>query len=325
MAVFTLIQECDAQAFVCRYMPGARLIALEPIAAGIENTNYHLHLLVAGEPHRLVLTIFEMLGAGELEPVLAFMHHLAAAGLPVPAPLPALDGDPIGELQGKPAVLVPFVSGCSVLEPSPEDCRVVARTLALIHRTGRQFSMRRPAVRNLHWLVATLDMLRSLLPAPERTLLENEVAIQEGYAAKWSTLPGGWGHQDLFRDNVLMDTGRITGVIDFYQACEEPYVLDLAVLINDWCVVSEHGFDLRRMGAVVAGYQDVRLLQPKERDLLPVALRLAALRFWLSRSVTWYGDGYQHEVKRGDVRKDPLEMARLCRFAAELPPIAFNE
>ena len=60
-------------------------------------------------------------------------------------------------------------------------------------------------------------------------------------------------------------------------------VLDLAVLLNDWCIDQNYQLVDARVSAVIDAYQQHRILQTAEIKALPLMLRLAALRFWLSR------------------------------------------
>ena len=102
--------------------------------------------------------------------------------------------------------------------------------------------------------------------------------------SEWQELPASAVHADCFRDNVLFTTPSTPGVIDFYFACHGTWLFDLAVVCNDWCLSADDAhLDPARTEALLAGYRSVRPLQDIERRGWTMALRAAALRFWLSR------------------------------------------
>ncbi len=126
--------------------------------------------------------------------------------------------------------------------------------------------------------------LRPLVDEATRALLERELAEAARY--RFPDLPRGPVHADLFRDNALFEGERLTGVIDFYFAGVDAFLLDVAVCANDWCLVdlqADPRLDEQRTLALLESYSRLRPLQPAERGAWPVLLRRAALRFWLSR------------------------------------------
>lgn len=90
-------------------------------------------------------------------------------------------------------------------------------------------------------------------------------------------------HADLFRDNALWDGNTLSGIIDFYYACDDVLLYDVAVLVNDWCNNGDAGLDRYKVTALLQAYNHYRPLQPNEHQYWPSMLRAGGLRFWLSR------------------------------------------
>jgi homoserine kinase type II len=120
------------------------------------------------------------------------------------------------------------------------------------------------------------------------TLLRDELAVQLDFSASaaCAALPRGPIHADLFRDNVVFDehTQRLSGIFDFYFAGIDAWLFDVAVCLNDWCIDPASGRLIEDKAQALCGaYQSVRALDDAEQQALPMMLRAAALRFWLSR------------------------------------------
>lgn len=276
MSVFTPVSREELQIWLADYALG-ELVDLQGIAAGIENTNF----FVTTSAGRFVLTLFEKLTPAELPFYLGLMTHLADRGIPCPRPVPNCRGVALGHLNGKPASLVTRLSGRDIATPGPAECARVGETLAAMHLAGQDYPVHMPNPRGLTWWRSAATMVDPFLDDAERTLLRDELAFQSNY--RFEDLPRGAIHADLFRDNVLFDDGRVGGVIDFYFACTDTLLFDVAVTVNDWCVEPDGRLDPARTQALLDAYRSRRRFTPLERGAWPVMLRAGALRFWTSR------------------------------------------
>jgi homoserine kinase type II len=282
MAVYTEVTFDEAAMLVASVGLGP-LQTLAPCAGGIENTNYFADT----DRGRYVLTIFERLTAEQLPFYLYLMQHLAARGIPVPAPHADAAGELLHALRGKPAAVVDRLSGAHELAPDARHCAAVGAMLARMHRAGLDFPRRQPNLRGLAWWRETVPRVRPFLEPGQRALIESELAFQEHLAATpaFEALPAGPIHADLFRDNVMFDAaGTLTGFFDFYFAGVDRFAYDIAVCLNDWCIDLASGrLEEDRAAAFVAAYDAERRLSGDELRLLPAMMRAGALRFWVSR------------------------------------------
>ena len=276
MAVFTSVTKAELSAWLSDYSLG-ELLELQGIASGIENTNY----FVTTSNGRFVLTLFEILTANELPFYLNLMAHLARHGIPCPSPVANRHNRYLGELNGKPACIVSRLSGKSVTQPQVEHCTAVGAMLGQLHGAGQGFEQTTPNPRAASWRALTAPRVLPFLSPQDAALLQSEIVLHAQNAL--AGLPQGVIHADLFRDNVLFDGMRIGGLLDFYFACNDCLLYDVAITVNDWCVNADGSLDEMRTRALLTAYHAVRPLQEQERLAWPMALRTAALRFWLSR------------------------------------------
>ncbi|MGA8864607.1 MAG: homoserine kinase [Gallionella sp.] len=276
MAVFTNVSEAELAAWLHDYSLG-QLLELQGIASGIENTNY----FVTTSNGRFVLTLFEILSADELPFYLTLMAHLARHGIPCPNPVANRSNQFLGTLNGKPACIVSRLSGKSVTAPIDAQCAAIGAMLGQMHIAGLSFSQNMPNPRGAAWRAATAPLVRPFLDEDQAALLESEVALHA--RQDWNSLPQGLIHADLFRDNVLLEENRVSGLIDFYFACSDALLYDLAVTVNDWCTNANGTLDAAKAQALLRAYHAVRPLLDREQNAWPLLLRAAALRFWLSR------------------------------------------
>jgi homoserine kinase type II len=276
MSVYTPVSREQLEAFLSLYDQG-RLIDFCGINAGIENSNF----FVTTERGEFVLTLFEKLAAFELPFFLNLTAHLAERGVPSAHPIADRSGGFLQRLNGKPASLVRRLSGESPLVPSVEHCGAVGHALARLHLAAQDYSGHRDNDRGYAWWLAVREVLHSFLGEDDARLLDAELKFQN--RDRHRNLPSGVIHADLFRDNAMFVGDELTGIIDFYYACNDVLLYDLAITTNDWCSNIDGGLDHLKSGALLKAYDAERRLESPERRAWPTLLRAAALRFWLSR------------------------------------------
>ncbi len=300
MSVFTRIEQSELAAFLADYPVGA-LVSYCGIPSGIENTNY----FVTTANGEYVLTLFETVDPADLPFFLDLIAFLAEHDIPCAHPLRNRAGDYLGRLHGKPAALVARLYGGSVLRPNPDQCAAIGRVLAQLHQAAGRFGRLRENPRGPRWWRKTAGALTERLDPDDRARLAEELRYQALY--RFADLPRGIIHADLFRDNALFDGERLTGLIDFYYACTDTWLYDLAITVNDWCSEDDGSLDWTRAGPLVAAYQAVRPTTHMEHGAWPTLLRAGALRFWLSRLAD------QHFPRAGELThtKDPLVFRRI--------------
>ena len=307
MAVYTDINEDDLRQFLKAYDVG-ELLSYRGIAEGVENSNFLLHT----EKFPLILTLYEKrVDEGDLPFYLGLMQHLADRGLSCPLPLARDDGAPYGRLCGRPAALISFLEGMWLRKPAATHCRELGVALARMHIAGQDFELTRKNALALKGWVDLWD--KSAARADEvQSGLENEITEELALLEdRWPVdLPEGVIHADLFPDNVFFIGDKLSGVIDFYFACNDFLAYDLSICLNAWCFEKDGAFNVTKARALIEGYQSVRPLGPDEIEALPLLCRGSALRFFLTRLYDWLNTPAGALV----VKKDPLEYLRYLRF-----------
>ena len=326
MSVYTTVTRAQLTEWLKNYSLGD-LQHMQGILSGIENTNY----FVTTSRGKYVLTLFEHMGVAELPYYAQLMAHLAARGFACPTPVANCHGEFIGELNGKPALLVTCLPGESVVHVSTAQCGQVGAALAQLHHAGQGFTQRMLNPRGPHWWKSYLQLLRSKVAPAELRLIESEIHFQAQHAH--ADLPHGVIHGDLFRDNVLFERvdntggvhdlpgnisskhGRIGGVIDFYFAGDDALLLDVAVTANDWCLRPDATLDIEQLAALLRGYRPDNKYSDAEKTAWPILLRAAALRTWLGRL------GYNYFPLQGEMTftKDAGLYQRLLQQHIDAP------
>ncbi len=307
MAVYTDVSDADLKPFLASYGMN-EIRAFKGIAEGVENSNF----LLDTEAGRFILTLYEKrVAEADLPYFLSLMEFLSERGISCPLPVHDAQGQALKSLAGRPAALITFLEGVSARRPSIPQCAALGEALGRLHLAGRDFPMQRA---NSLSLAAWEPLYRSLGGGADKIVPGLAVQIEQELsflAAHWpSGLPEGVIHADLFPDNVFFLGEILSGLIDFYFACNDMLAYDVAICLNAWCFESDLSFNVTKAKALLRAYEGVRPLEAEERDALPVLARGAALRFLLTRSFDWLN----HDADALVQPKRPEEYLRKLRF-----------
>ncbi|MDL2401075.1 homoserine kinase [Rhizobium mayense] len=311
MAVYTDITEDDLKWFLTEYDVGT-LLSYKGIAEGVENSNFLLH--TSREP--LILTLYEKrVEKGDLPFFLGLMQHLASRGLSCPLPLPRKDGALLGNLSGRPAALISFLEGMWLRKPEARHCREVGKALAAMHVAGEGFAIKRPNALSLEGWQGLWEKSEARADEVEPGLQDEIRAELDFLGSHWpKDLPDGVIHADLFPDNVFFLGDELSGLIDFYFACNDLLAYDVSICLNAWCFEKDGAYNITRGMALLEGYQSVRPLDAAEIAALPTLSRGSALRFFLTRLYDWLTTPAGALV----TKKDPIEYLRKLRFHRQI-------
>jgi homoserine kinase type II len=307
MAVYTEILDDELARFIGDYDVG-QVLSCKGIAEGVENSNYLVHT----ERGTYILTLYERRVAPEDLPFfLGLMRHLSEQGVRCPLPVSDRKGNALKELAGRPAALISFLDGMWLRRPRPEHCGALGEAMAQMHLAAGTFKMRRANSLSVSdWrplYEETRESAAGVAPGLAE-MIETELGFLE---ENWpQDLPKGIIHADLFPDNVFFLDDQVSGIIDFYFACNEIIAYDIAICLNAWCFEIDNSFNISKARAMLRGYSRVRPLEPNEFHSLPILARGAAMRFLLTRLYDWLNTAEGALVKR----KDPVEYFKRIRF-----------
>jgi len=311
MAVYTKLSASSIENILSAYDIGS-LDNFQEISSGIENTNYFVDTKMLSPKNIMVesewvLTIFENVDRDQLPYFCQLTEHLSGEGFEVPAPIRSKAGNFTFTYADKVGLIVPKLKGISLAYPQKEDCAAVGAYLATMHLCLARFTLKRELQRDLVWVESQSELLNAKISDSDRELMDKLLGRYKACQSKLLQCPQGTVHGDLFKDNVLFDNGKVSGVFDFYHACDATLLFDLAVIANDW-TFDDGEYDNIKLIALTSAYQAIRPWTEMEHQMWLACLELAALRFWLSRLTSIHLPGYQQKSVSGDTLKNPDEM-----------------
>ena len=219
MAVYTEVTDEALNAFLADYDLG-RVLSFKGIAEGVENTNY----LLRTEPGPFILTLYEKRVQRRRPAVLSRAD--GSSGRPrrdLPAAGARPQGVALGRLAGRAATIVTFLDGLWIRRPKAAHCAQVGEALAQDARGGaRVFAQARRTRCRSKTGRSLFEAARPRADEVSPGLAEETAAELAFLQANWPRdLPEGVIHADLFPDNVFFLGDKLSGLIDFYFACND--------------------------------------------------------------------------------------------------------
>lgn len=307
MAVYTNVSDHQLNAFLSAFDLGEPK-SFKGIAEGVENTNF----LLETEKGRYILTLYEKrVNKNDLPFFLDLIDHLSNSGIICPTPLRDNDGKSLRTCAGRPAALFTFLDGLSIRWPTAHHCGELGKAMAKFHKSGLEFKGTREnsfSVEGMQKFYTAIEGDINSIAPNLVTLIETELEFLKN---KWpSNLPEGIIHADLFPDNVFFLNEEVSGLIDFYFACTDYLILDIAITLNAWCFEKDVSYNVTKASRLLSAYSKVRPITDEELEVLPIIARAAALRFLLTRTNDWL------VINEGALvaKKDPMEYVRKLKF-----------
>jgi homoserine kinase type II len=309
MAVYTHISHDDVTELLARYDVGT-LVLFEGIVTGVENSNY----LITTDQNKFILTIFEKrVDPRDLPFFFAYMNHLAKQKIDVPQALRDQNGDIIHTMHNKKCVLISFLNGTGVTPAiiTPDLCAQMGELSARLHVGAITFDSSRPNTMGLNawkklyqkmkYRLHEIDMDAESIVRAQLLEFENTTSLN---------LPRAVVHADLFPDNIFIDNGNLSGVIDFYFSCNDYLGYDVALTMNAWCFDQNGECDHERLVNFITSYELIRPISPDEKRFMNLFFRMAALRIFMTRAHDWLFHDETALVKP----KDPREYLRILNY-----------
>lgn len=307
MSVYTNLTKRNLKEILKRYHIG-NVRTFSGISDGITNSNFYLNT-TQGE---YVLTIFEDINENKAKRYLELMSFFSNNNLCSPMIQRTSSDNFISIYKGKPLAIMQKLEGETVKKSNIKLCKSLGCTIAQFHKTSLDYNKSIKNSRDIKWIDKSIKRVKSHLSTNQVELLIEAKAIYKRFFNY--KLPTGIIHSDLFKDNVLHKNNKVLGIIDYYYSFTGPFIYELAVIINDWCVKPDGTIDSIKYHNLIEGYNSIKSLTTKENKYIKEALIAAALRFYLSRLLDMIFP------KVGEIThiKDPLifEKILLHRFSS---------
>ena len=316
MAVYTKLEHQEVRQFLEQYNIN-NFKDYKGITEGVENTNY----LIKTSEQDYILTIYEKrVDENDLPFFIKLLSYLSENKFPCPKPIANKNNEKINRIKNKNAALVTFLNGQSKNKITSEECFEIGKITAQLHEITKKFDINRKNNLSIeNWESIFEKTIKQKIDLDE-SIIKKTKNYLNFLKDKWpKNLPQGIIHADLFPDNIFFTNNKVSGIIDFYFACNDFFAYEIAICINSLCFDNNSTFNMTKAKNLIDGYASIRTLSEDEKKYLPILSMGAAMRFFLTRLYDFY-----HTDNKADVKiKDPFEYLKKIEFHSTIKN--FNE
>ncbi|MSP06491.1 MAG: homoserine kinase [Candidatus Fonsibacter sp.] len=316
MAVYTKLEHEEVREFLEQYNIN-NFKDHKGITEGVENTNY----LIKTTEQDYILTIYEKrVNENDLPFFIKLLSNLSENKFPSPKPIGNKNNEKINKIKKKNAALMTFLNGKSKNKITSEDCFEIGKITAQLHEITRKFNINRKNNLSIeNWNNIFEKTIKQKIDLDE-SIIKKTKNYLNFLKDKWpKDLPQGIIHADLFPDNIFFINNKVSGIIDFYFACNDFFAYEIAICINSICFDNNSTFNMTKAKNLIDGYSSIRTLSEDEKKYLPILSMGAAMRFFVTRLYDFY-----HTDNKADVKiKDPFEYFKKIEFHSTIKN--FNE
>jgi homoserine kinase type II len=316
MAVYTKLEHQEVRQFLEQYNIN-NFKDYKGITEGVENTNY----LIKTSEQDYILTIYEKrVDENDLPFFIKLLSYLSENKFPCPKPIANKNNEKINRIKNKNAALVTFLNGQSKNKITSEECFEIGKITAQLHEITKKFDINRKNNLSIeNWESIFEKTIKQKIDLDE-SIIKKTKNYLNFLKDKWpKNLPQGIIHADLFPDNIFFRNNKVSGIIDFYFACNDFFAYEIAICINSLCFDNNSTFNMTKAKNLIDGYTSIKTLSEDEKKYLPILSMGAAMRFFLTRLYDFY-----HTDNKADVKiKDPFEYFKKIEFHSTIKN--FNE
>ena len=306
MAVYTDISQNDLDQFLSLYNM-EDVNSFEGIRNGVSNSNY----LLFGKNNKYILTIFEeMTNDRDLPYFFQLMNHLNSKNIMCPRIIKDKTNNFSNIIKGKQAAISSFLEGQSIEHIKPSHCAELGTMVAKFHNASNELEIYREndlGINKLEAIIGSIDKISERLSPSVIDVIHSENDYLKNISFD---IPSGIIHADLFPDNIFFNENKLSGIIDFYFACNDFYAYEIATCLNAWCFEKNNEFNISKAKALLSNYNLHKKFSSEELECLPLLARASALRYLLTRLI----DFYTREDSELIIKKDPDEYLKKLKF-----------
>ena len=303
MAIYTKISKDDVVSIEKKFNLG-KIVSFKGIKKGIENTNYLLKI----KNKKFILTIFEKrVQKKDLPFFMNLMDKLKNQKINCPKPQKNKKGNFLINIKNKPVSIVSFVEGKEKFKLKSIDCYKIGKNIARFHKASKKIRLYRKNSMSLSEWSKLINRIgnkcESINPNLNKLMKNSFLEVKRKWPKK---LPNGIIHGDLFIDNIFFKNSKFCGYIDFYFACNDFLMYEIAICINALCFDKKNGkffFNKKKSKNLIKGYSKIRKLSKNEKKSLNVLCKGAALRYLLTRTYDYLNTPKSAIIKKKDPRE----------------------